>query len=106
MSLLEPFRPIKPYTGPVRLGIYYCLPLLKSERKAIREQGWTTHDRKPDADNLCKMFQDCMGKLLFWEDDARVVHLSFRKYRSEKPGIGVALEHCSDEQVGDPREFM
>jgi Holliday junction resolvase RusA-like endonuclease len=106
MSLLHPYRPVKPYDGALRLGISYCLPLLKTERKAIREQGWTTHSKRPDCDNMCKMFQDTMGKLLYWTDDSRVVHLSFRKYRSESPGIGVTLERVTDEQVGDPRQFI
>ena len=35
MSLLHPFRPVKPYDGALRLGISYCLPLLKTEKKAI-----------------------------------------------------------------------
>lgn len=106
MSLLHPFRPVKPYDGALRLGISYCLPLLKTEKKAIREKGWTAHSKRPDCDNICKMFQDTMGKLLFWTDDSRVVHLSFRKYRSESPGIGVTLEHVTDEEVGDPRQFI
>ena len=106
MSLLHPFHPVQPYDGALRLGISYCLPLLKTEKKAIREKGWTTHSKRPDGDNICKMFQDTMGKLLFWTDDSRVVHLSFRKYRSESPGIGVTLEVVTDEQVGDPRQFI
>ena len=106
MSLLHPFRPVQPYDGALRLGISYCLPLLKTEKKAIREKGWTTHSKRPDGDNLVKMFQDTLGKLLFWTDDSRVVHLSFRKYRSQSPGIGVTLEHVTDEQVGDPRQFI
>ena len=106
MSLLHPFRPEQPFDGALRLGISYCLPLLKTEKKAVREQGWTAHSKRPDCDNICKMFQDAMGKLLFWTDDSRVVHLTFRKYRSESPGIGVTLEHVTDDEVGDPRQFI
>jgi Holliday junction resolvase RusA-like endonuclease len=106
MSLLHPFRPVKPYDGSLRLGISYCLPLLKTEKKAIKEQGWTTHSKRPDSDNISKMFCDCMGKLLFYTDDSRIVHLSFKKYRSESPGIGVTLEHVTDDEVGDPRQFI
>ena len=106
MSLLHPFRPVQPYDGALRLGISYCLPLLKTEKKAIREKGWTTHSKRPDGDNLVKMFQDTLGKLLFYTDDSRIVHLSFRKYRSESPGIGVTLEHVTDDEVGDPRKFI
>ena len=106
MSLLHPFRPVKPYDGSLRLGISYCLPLLGTEKKAIREKGWTTHAKRPDSDNISKMFCDCMGKLLFYTDDSRIVHLSFKKYRSESPGIGVTLEVVTDEDVGDPRQFI
>jgi Holliday junction resolvase RusA-like endonuclease len=106
MSLLHPFRPVKPYDGSLRLGISYCLPLLKTERKAIREVGWTTHSKRPDGDNISKMFCDCMGKLLFYTDDSRIVHLSLKKYRSESPGIGVTLEVVTDDEVGDPRQFI
>jgi Holliday junction resolvase RusA-like endonuclease len=106
MSLLHPFRPVKPYDGSLRLGISYCLPLLKTERKAIREVGWTTHAKRPDGDNLAKQFLDCLGKLLFYTDDSRIVHLSLKKYRSESPGIGVTLEVVTDDEVGDPRQFI
>ena len=106
MSLLQPFVPMKAYDGSLRLGISYCLPLLKTEKKNIREKGWTTHSKRPDADNLAKQFCDCLGKMRFYEEDSRIVHLSFRKYRSENPGIGVVLERVTDEQVGDPRQFL
>ena len=106
MSLLQPFRPVKPYDGALRLGISYCLPLLGTEKKAIREKGWTTHSKRPDLDNLAKQFLDCLGKLLFYTDDSRIVHLSFKKYRSESPGIGVTLEIVTDDEVGDPRQFI
>ena len=106
MSLLHPFRPVKPYDGSLRLGISYCLPLLKTEKKAIREKGWTTHAKRPDLDNLAKQFLDCLGKLLFYTDDSRIVHLSLKKYRSESPGIGVTLEVVTDDEVGDPRQFI
>ena len=58
MSLLHPFRPVQPYDGALRLGISYgnlfFQLLLKTEKKAIREHGWTTHSKSPDCDNICK----------------------------------------------------
>ena len=105
-DLLKDYVPMKPYDGALRLGISYCLPLLKTEKKAIREKGWALHDKRPDADNLIKQFADVLGKMAFYTDDSKIVHLSFRKYRSENPGIGVVLERVTDEQVGDPRMFL
>ncbi len=91
-ALLHPFVPVKAYSGPLRLVVWYCLPLNKNEKKAVREAGWAMHDKRPDCDNLSKLFCDIMGSLGFWNDDSQIVHLSFKKFRSEAPGIGVAIE--------------
>lgn len=92
MSLLLPFQPVKPLSGPLSLQITYMLPLLKTEKKSVKAWGRTYHDRKPDCDNLVKMFQDCLGKLGFYEDDGQVVQLFFQKLRSEISGIRVKIE--------------
>ena len=92
LSLLMPFVPEKPCEGPLRLTINYKFPFLSNEKKAIKEKGWTFHWKKPDCDNLCKMFLDAMGKILFWNDDAQVVILKFTKMRAQSVGIYVHLE--------------
>jgi Holliday junction resolvase RusA-like endonuclease len=93
MSLLMPHVPNEPLEGPLKLTIQYKLPLLKTEKKAIREKGWAFHDKKPDADNLVKMFQDTMGKLSFWHDDSQVVELHIVKMRHIVCGIEVELDY-------------
>ena len=96
MSLLMPHVPPTPFEGPLFLSVTYMLPLLKGEKKAIRERGITYHDKKPDCDNLCKMFQDCLGKLGFYKDDGQVSILMFQKYRAETAGIRVSLRACPE----------
>ena len=96
-SLLMPYAPEKPLEGCLKLEVVYALPLLKSEKKEVRERGWAYHWKKPDGDNLVKMFQDTMGRLLFWNDDAQVVILKFIKIRSLAPGITVRLGNVSEE---------
>lgn len=96
MSLLMPFVPPEPLTGPLFLQVTYNLPLLKSEKKAIRERGITYHDKKPDCDNLLKMFQDCLGKLCFYKDDGQVCMLMFQKFRSADSGIRVLLTEAPE----------
>ena len=50
------------------------------------------HDKKPDADNLLKVFQDIMERLNFFEKgDSQLVDVRIVKIRSEKSGIGVKL---------------
>ena len=94
-GLLKPFVPEKPLEGPLALTIIYKFPFLKSEKRAVKDKGWTWHFTKPDADNLVKMFQDCMGKLLFYKSDAQVVQLEIQKIRCRIPGIYVYLEELS-----------
>jgi len=106
LGLFMPHRPDVPLAGPLRLRIHYCLPLLKSEKKAIKERTWTCHDRKPDADNLCKMMLDALGRLAFWEDDARIVHLHFKKYRSSQPGIAIEITEISEDEIGHPNNLF
>ena len=90
-SLLLPYVPEKPLEGALRLSIIYKLPFLKSEKKAVRDKGFDYHWKKPDCDNLCKMFLDTMGRLSFWNDDAQVVDLHFIKARHRESGIYVHL---------------
>jgi len=106
LSLFLPYQPDVPLAGPLRLRIHYCLPLLKTEKKAIKERTWTCHDRKPDADNLVKMMQDALGRLNFWQDDSRVVHLHFKKNRSAQPGIAIEITEISEDEIGHPNNLF
>ena len=106
MGLLQSFTPVRPYEGPLRLGVYWVFPFRKNEKKADRERGYDLASTRPDVDNLSKFLCDCMGRLGWFLDDSQICHLSFRKYRSHSPGIGISLEHITPEQVGNPSEFM
>lgn len=100
-SLLMPYVPEEPLEGPLALTIIYKFPFLKSEKRAVKDKGWTWHFTKPDADNLVKMFQDCMGKLLFYNSDAQVVDLQIQKIRSQNAGIYIWLREVEDEAIRD-----
>tara|TARA_B100000963_G_scaffold357389_1_gene379484 strand:- start:9589 stop:10056 length:468 start_codon:yes stop_codon:yes gene_type:complete len=90
LSLFLPFVPMKPMEGPLYMEVTYALPFLSTERKAIKEKGWTFHSKKPDADNLLKVLQDIMERLEFFEKgDSQIVSVKLTKIRSKFPGIGV-----------------
>jgi Holliday junction resolvase RusA-like endonuclease len=92
MSLLMPFVPLKPFAGSLAMEVRYALPFLATERKAIKEKGWAFHDKKPDADNLLKVFQDILERLNFFEKgDSQLVDVRIVKIRSQNPGIGVKI---------------
>jgi Holliday junction resolvase RusA-like endonuclease len=96
-ALLMPHVPKEPMEGPVRLIIEYRLPFLKSEKKAVKKRGWAYHWKKPDLDNLLKLFQDTMGRLNFWNDDAQVVELEMTKVRHKDSGINVIMFGVDEE---------
>ena len=74
------------------MEVRYALPFLKAEKKSVREKGWVYHDKKPDADNLLKVFQDIMERLNFFEKgDSQLVDVKITKIRAENPGIGVKI---------------
>jgi Holliday junction resolvase RusA-like endonuclease len=95
-SLLLPHVPETPLKGSLKLTIIYKLPFLKTEKREVKERGWAYHFKKPDCDNLIKLFQDTMGRLSFWNDDAQVVELGFMKIRHSESGIYVEVEEISE----------
>ena len=96
-ALLMPHVPKEPMEGPVRLIIEDRLPFLKSEKKALKKRGCAYHWKKPDLDNLLKLFQDTMGRLNFWNDDAQVVELEMTKVRHKDSGINVIMFGVDEE---------
>ena len=95
-SLLMPYVPESPLEGALQLKVIYRLPLLTTEKKAVRERGWAFHFKRPDCDNLLKMFQDTMGRLRYWGDDSQVAELHFAKLRHKKAGIYVGLRSIDE----------
>ena len=92
-----PHVPEIPFEGALQLKVIYRLPFLAAEKKAVKERGWAFHFKRPDCDNLLKMFQDTMGRLRFWKDDSQVAQLHFAKLRHEKAGIYVELKEINED---------
>jgi Holliday junction resolvase RusA-like endonuclease len=92
LTLFAPFRPAAPMQGPLSLAVNWSYPWRKSEKKKNRERGEMPCDVRPDCDNLSKFVCDILTRLAFWNDDGQVCDLRFRKYWSEKPGIGITID--------------
>lgn len=92
LALLYRFRPKTPFTKPVKVVIRWQYPFLKSETKKNREKGFVWCDKRPDCENICKLFNDCLTRLGFWTDDSLISVLHFEKFYSEKSGIYVSIE--------------
>jgi Holliday junction resolvase RusA-like endonuclease len=53
-TLLLPYQPAAPFTGPVSLTLTFTWPWLASDSKKVRALGRIPHAKKPDADNAAK----------------------------------------------------
>lgn len=84
---LMPFKPAKPYEGPIELNVVWLFP--KGKRHKHNEWRIT----KPDTDNLEKLLKDCMTQVRFWNDDAQVVKETVEKRWSDEPtGISIQID--------------
>lgn len=84
---LMPFKPEKPYEGPIELHVVWLFP--KGKRHKHNEWRIT----KPDTDNLEKLLKDCMTQVRFWNDDAQVVKEIVEKRWSDEPtGISIQID--------------
>lgn len=89
--LLMPHRPQKPLEGALKLQIDLFYSWRKSEPKKNREKGVLPMYVKPDLDNWCKQFNDCLTRLAFYHDDAQISDLHITKQWSDEPKIVVKI---------------
>lgn len=100
-SLLLPYQPETPLSGPIKLSVTITYPPLKRHlaTKAGREyldSGHRfLHTGKPDLDNFSKGFVDELVRLRFIEDDKHVYDLNLRKYYGKDAGIHVEIVPAS-----------
>lgn len=85
-------RPLKPMKGPVRATITFTFPWRASESAKGKAWGWLPRDTKPDADNVVKLFADCLGICGFFaKGDEQIASLTILKGWGDRPGIRVRL---------------
>jgi Holliday junction resolvase RusA-like endonuclease len=84
-----------PIKMPIRMTIkaYYGIPKNTPKRKrALMEFGDTRPTKKPDLDNIAKVYADALNGTAY-HDDAQIVSLICEKYYSVKPRVEVRLEN-------------
>lgn len=92
MWALKPYRPAKMMLGAIRLKIDLYYGWRKSDSKTTRQRGMMPVVVKPDLDNWCKVFADCLTRIGFWKDDSQVYDLHLRKFYADSPRIEVEIE--------------
>lgn len=87
---LAKHKPEKKFTGPVRLLVKWCFPVLG------KHQDGEYKTTKPDTDNLQKLLKDVMTDLRYWKDDAQVASEIVEKFWADKPGIYIRIEELEE----------
>lgn len=86
-TCLMPFKPEKPFEGPLQLTAIWLFPIDSTHK--VGE--WRT--TRPDTDNLQKLLKDCLTRCGFWKDDAQVVREIVEKRWSDHPvGIRIIIQ--------------
>ncbi len=78
----------------VRITAYYGIPKSKSKKvKALMAEKKIRPLKKPDADNVVKVFLDALNKVAF-HDDVQVVDLQLRRFYSYDPRVVVTIQEA------------
>lgn len=83
-----------PDKTPVRMTIraYYRIPKSASRKKREQmESGAVRPTKKPDADNVVKVYADALNGTAY-HDDTQIVSLACEKMYSDEPRVEVVLE--------------
>lgn len=76
---------------------YYAIPSSESKKKkALMEQGEIRPTKKPDIDNVVKVYADALNHLAY-HDDAQVVKIVCEKYYSNEPRVEVRLSSIKED---------
>lgn len=88
-----------PEKVPVMMQIkaYYTIPASASKkRKQMMANGEERPTKKPDIDNVVKVYADALNHLAY-HDDSQVVSITCEKYYSEEPRVEVILSDTEEE---------
>ncbi len=89
---LLPFKPAKPFDGPLRLISEWTWAWRASEPKKNRVAGWAWRATMPDFDNISKLLCDQMAALQFFHNDSQIADARVTKQWGDRPGIRITLE--------------
>lgn len=89
-----------PEKTPITMQIiaYYSIPASISNRKRkLMECGELRPTKKPDIDNVVKVYADALNHLAY-HDDAQIVEISCEKHYSSEPRVEVRISSCDEEK--------
>lgn len=100
---LAPYKPAKPYGGPLAVFVVWTFSRSSWENKAQKRSFKTT---KSDLDNLVKGCADVMTDLGFWSDDAVIAEYHLTKMWGAEPSLSVAIYELEQKDYENRAEFV
>lgn len=88
-AFLEQFRQYLPFDYP-RISFLFHMPVLKSTKKkdlGLYNSGFLKHDKKPDIDNLIKLYLDVLDGIVIFGDQKVSLGPCLKVYGSEPKTI-------------------
>lgn len=83
-----------PANIPIRMCItaYYAIPKSGSrKKKQLMEDGLIRPTKKPDIDNVAKVYADALNGIAY-HDDTQIVSLACEKYYSDQPRVEIRID--------------
>lgn len=88
----------------MEITAYYGIAKSKSKKqKALMERGILRPIKKPDIDNVVKVFADALNEIAY-HDDTQIVELICNKYYSYEPRVEVVLRSLEGAELNEDRE--
>jgi Holliday junction resolvase RusA-like endonuclease len=94
-ALMMPYKPDKPFLGPLTLRVTAIMPIPSSRSARWRRDAVACiilPTVKPDLTNIAKNIEDVMQSLRFFDDDKQVCRLMLNKRYGSEPGYSIVLE--------------
>jgi Holliday junction resolvase RusA-like endonuclease len=87
------------------IAAYYTIPKSASKKKRLlMEKGEIRPTKKPDIDNVVKVYADALNEIAY-HDDTQIVSLVCEKYYSGEPRVEVRLESIEGGNEDGNREI-
>lgn len=79
---------------PIEVMVEAFFPVPRSmpkKRRALMEQGFELHCKRPDLDNVVKAVLDALNGTAY-EDDCRIIRLKAEKWYSDRPRTEITIK--------------
>lgn len=101
------WRNHKPLEGFILLRSIFYVPIPMSYSKKKQEElDGTPSKKKPDEDNLSKLYRDILTEVGVWKDDSQVCASMSAKIYSTHPMILITIKEIDDKKFGEFLELF